>query len=60
MEYLLITENENALNFADSAFSTVALQQELKSAVTFSLYEGTSIEVSSTLLRTEHHLKLRW
>ena len=35
MEYLLITENENALNFADSAFSTVALQQELKSAVTF-------------------------
>ena len=33
----------NGLNFANTAFSTVALQQELKSAMTFNLYEGWGV-----------------
>jgi len=44
---------ENYEHWIDDRLSTVALQIELGSGMTLSLYEGTSIDVSSTLLRTK-------
>ena len=37
-------------------FSKVALQLELRSAIILSLHEGTSVEVSSILLRANINL----